>query len=64
MSVLSDAWRRFIDRFGRPERLEVSTERDADVDGRLTDLEREQIEIAARLSILEEQGNPRGIGRG
>ena len=33
-----------------------------EVDERLTALEYEQIEIDARLRILEKQSNPRGVG--
>ena len=60
---LSDAIRHLLGRFGRPEVHIDATERDDVLDGRLTSLEREQVEIAARLRVLEKAANPRGIGR-
>lgn len=64
VSDLRDAIRRLFQRFGRPSQFDLNEEHDEKVDGRLTVLEQRQREIAARLRILEKQGNPRGIGRG
>ena len=63
MSALSDSVRNLLRRFGRPEYVAGMVERDEMVDDRLTALERRQLEIKARLAILEKAGNPRGIGR-
>ena len=60
---MSDGIRRLLRRLGRPDYVAGLVERDDEVDGRLTDLERELLEIDARLSIMEKAGNPRGIGR-
>lgn len=62
VSELSDAVRRLLRHFGRPETMAATIEHDEAVDTRLTDLERRQLEIAARLRILEKASNPRGIG--
>ena len=63
MSTLSESVRRLLRRFKHPEYIAGLVERDEAVDGRLTDLEQELVEIAARIRILEKAGNPRGIGR-
>lgn len=77
MSGLTDGVRRFFSRFGKPEQLsdastitvrsevqvDATLASDASVDHRLTDLERQHLEMQARLRILEKGGNPRGIGR-
>ena len=63
VSELSDAIRRLFARFARPRDATLTGEHDAEVDDRLSTLERKQLEIKARLSILEKAGNPRGIGR-
>jgi hypothetical protein len=55
MSDLGDVLRSFFGRFGRPDIGALVTDRDDRVDDRLTDLEREQREIDARLRRLEQQ---------
>jgi hypothetical protein len=55
MSDLGDAIRQFLGRFGRPDIGALVIDRDDRVDDRLTDLEREQREIDARLLRLEQQ---------
>lgn len=54
-------------RFGRPDRAdEVSPERERGLaahDTKLSDLEREQREIAARIQLIERQSDPRGVFR-
>ena len=58
------ALRQWLHRFGRPDRGTASRvqhgETLAAFDSRLTDVEREQREIEARLRLLEIQGTPRG----
>jgi len=60
MVDLLAALRQMLHQFGRPRPEFRITDVDA-FDERLTSLEQRQVEIAARLRLLEQQGDPRGI---
>ena len=62
MSDLPGTLRALLHRFGRPEALPTRTTDLTVIDQRLENLEQEQFAIAARLRLLELQGDPRGRG--